>query len=81
MNAQEFDAAISAMAAENLDIDERRHFEEMRARYDTPDKQRGRKQRERERWKAAARKAGFDSVAQLCNAINSDEVEVIKRKN
>lgn len=72
----EYDKAFANMAADPLDIDEQQHFDELRRRYDTPEKQRNRKTAERKRLKQAAEMAGYKSIVQLANAIIAGEVTV-----
>jgi hypothetical protein len=80
MAEQEYTKAFSDMGVEPLDIDERQRFEEIRQRYDTPQKQSARKAAERQRLKRAAQLAGFNSIVQLANAILANEIEVVRKE-
>lgn len=75
---EEYDKAFADMAAEPLDIDERQRFEELRAEYDTAERKKDRQQQRRNRLKAAAKKAGFETIDKLAAAILDGSATVTK---
>lgn len=74
----EYEKALADMAAEPLDIDEAQHFDELRRRYDTAAKKKARQANRRQRHQQAAKKAGFNSIDGLVNAINEERVNVVE---
>lgn len=74
---EEYDKAFADMSAEPLDIDEQQRFGELR-RYDTPAKKATRQRQRNARLKAAANKAGFDTIDKLAAAILDGSATVTK---